>query len=376
MLFSQIIGQHSIKAQLIQHALAGRVSHAQLFLGNEGSGNLPLALAYAQYLNCAQKQPHDSCGRCNSCLMSAKLAHPDIHFTYPTVSMGSKGKISTDYITEWRQALNQNPYLNVFEWLQFIKAENKQGNITADECDEIVKKLTLTTYQGNYKIIIIWMPEYLGKEGNKLLKAIEEPPPNTVFLLVAQNADALLSTILSRTQLLRIPPLNMQEIANQLTTEHQINPDTAQQIAAIAQGNYNAALQLLSNANTNNRQMLLQWFAACLQNNVPEFARFTDEIAEKGREIQKNFIGYSLHFLNQCLRLAVLPPNTLHLDAREKELANQLLPHLHLPALQYLISSFEKADEHISRNANPKIVFFNLSVRLAEVVKGATVLNE
>ncbi len=220
------------------------------------------------------------------------------------------------------------------------------------------------------------MPEYLGKEGNKLLKAIEEPPPNTVFLLVAQNADALLSTILSRTQLLRIPPLNMQEIANQLTTEHQINPDTAQQIAAIAQGNYNAALQLLSNANTNNRQMLLQWFAACLQNNVPEFARFTDEIAEKGREIQKNFIGYSLHFLNQCLRLAVLPPNTLHLDAREKELANQLLPHLHLPALQYLISSFEKADEHISRNANPKIVFFNLSVRLAEVVKGATVLNE
>lgn len=370
MQFADIIGQEAVKSYLLKNARQDSVSHAQLFLGAEGSGNLALALAYAQYLNCTNKQPADSCGRCNSCQMSLKLAHPDIHFSYPTVTVGSKGKKSTDYMAEWRKAVLQNPYMNVFEWLQFIKAENKQGNITAEECDEIVRKLNLTSFQGAYKILIIWMPEYLGKEGNKLLKVIEEPPAGTLFLLVAENADALLATILSRTQLLRIPPLNPPDIAVNLHNRFQLPHQAARQIAAQCNGNYNAALRLMSNANVNNRQLLTGWLNACLQNNVPQFAQFTEEIAETGREIQKNFIGYCLHFFHECLRLSMLPNYEALLEKDEIQTANRFLQSLNYHSLEELVQAFEKADEHIARNANPKIVFFNLSIKLADTGQG------
>lgn len=303
------------------------------------------------------------------------MAHPDIHFTYPTVTAGNKGKKSADYIAEWRQAVQQNPYLNVFEWLQTIKAENKQGNITADECDEIVRKLSLTSYQGAYKVLVIWMPEYLGKEGNKLLKVIEEPPPATLFLLVAENADALLSTILSRTQLLRIPPLNPAEIEKQLHDNYELPHRSAREIAAQCNGNFNAALRLMANANVNNRQMLTGWLNACLQNNVPEFARFTEEIAETGREIQKNFIGYCLHFLNECLRISLISGYEPLLEKEEIQTAKLLLQRLGFNTLQELVQTFEKADEHITRNANAKIVFFNLSIRLSGVGLGKSTGN-
>ncbi len=375
MLFADIIGQEAVKKHLLQSANQGRVSHAQLFLGPEGSGNLALALAYAQYLNCTNKQADDSCGHCNNCSMNGKMAHPDMHYTYPTVTVNNKGKKSVEYITEWREAVRQNPYLNVFEWLQFIKAENKQGNITADECDEIVRKLSLTAYQGAFKILIIWMPEFLGKEGNKLLKIIEEPAPGTLFLLVAENADALLSTILSRTQLLRIPPLFTDDIAQFLIAHQQVEPDIASQIAAQAAGNYNAALHLLANANVNNREMLVNWVNICLSNNVPEFARFTDEMAEQGREIQKNFIGYCLLFFNQCLRFSILPANYLALQEHEKELCSRVAPLLNLNKLQSLITAFENADIHITRNANPRIVFFNLSIKISDLAKQAATVQ-
>ncbi|OWY21676.1 hypothetical protein C7N43_08960 [Sphingobacteriales bacterium UPWRP_1] len=370
MQFANVIGQEAIKNYLLKNAQHGHISHAQLFLGAEGSGNLALALAYAQYLNCTNKQPADSCGHCNSCQMSVKLAHPDIHFSYPTVTTGNKGKKSTDYIAEWRQAVLQNPYMNVFDWLQFIKAENKQGNITAEECDEIVRKLNLTSFQGAYKILIIWMPEYLGKEGNKLLKVIEEPPAGTLFLLVAENADAVLSTIISRTQLLRIPPLNPPDIEKNLLNRFQLSHQTARQIAALCNGNYNAALRLMNNTNVNNRQMLTGWLNACLQNNVPQFALFTEEIAETGREIQKNFIGYCLHFFTECLRLSMLPNYVPLLEKDEIQTANRLLQSLNFNSLEELVQAFEKADEHITRNANSRIVFFNLSVRLSAIGQG------
>lgn len=375
MLFSEVIGQEAVKSYLIKNATQHQVSHAQLFLGAEGSGNLALALAYAQYINCTQKQAADSCGKCNSCQMSMKLAHPDTHFTYPTVSTGNKGKKSTEFINEWRQAILNNPYLNVFEWLQLIKAENKQGNITAEECDEIVRKLNLTAYQGAYKILIIWMPEYLGKEGNKLLKAIEEPPPGTLFLLVAENADNLLSTIISRTQLLRIPPLTSPDIENALCTQLQLPPETARQIAQQCNGNYNAAQQLLSNTNVNNRQMLLNWLNACMQNNVPQFAQITDEIAETGRENQKNFIGYCLYFFDQCLRMGILGTAHTNLAKEETQLAQKILQNLNFDALQAIVQSFEKAETHITRNANAKIVFFNLSIWLSAGVQGKSTAN-
>lgn len=369
MLFANITGQDWVKNRLLQSAKQGRVSHAQLFLGPEGSGNLALALAYAQYLNCTNKQETDSCGRCNNCLMNRKMAHPDVHYTYPTVTTGSKGRKSAEYIAEWREAIGQNPYLNVFEWLQYIKAENKQGNITAEECDEIVRKLSLTSYQGLYKVLIIWMPEYLGKEGNKLLKILEEPPPGTLFLLVAENMDALLSTIVSRTQILRIPPLYPEEIKRYLQEHQNTSPDIASQISGLANGNLNAALHLLENADVNNRLMMVHWMDVCLNNNVADFTRFADEMSEKGREIQKNFIGFCLLFFNRCLRFSIFKTEIQEFENQEKTLCLSILPYLSLNKFQTLISLFEKADYHITRNANSKILFFNLSLQLADLRK-------
>ena len=224
--FEKIIGQKGTKEQLIQMVQHNRLSHALLFLGKEGSGALSLALAFAQYIACEQvngkikktnpeaslfgeatpeiAEPldmHDSCGVCSACTKANQLVHPDIHFSYPVIPRKSGDKpVSTDYINEWREFVSINPYGNVYDWLQFIGAENKQGNITSEECNDITRKISLKSFESEYKVLIIWMPEYLTKNGNKLLKLIEEPPPNTLFLLVAENEDLILPTILSRTQ--------------------------------------------------------------------------------------------------------------------------------------------------------------------------------
>ena len=205
MQFSDIIGQAAVKQHLIHTASDDRIAHAQLFWGNEGSGNLPLAIAYAQFVLCENKQATDSCGTCKACVKAQKLIHPDLHFSYPTV--GAKA-LSTELLPQWRKALQQQSYLTINQWLALLGGENKQGNITAAECLDISKKLSLKAFESDYKILILWLPEYLGKEGNRLLKLIEEPPEKTLFLLVANNQELILNTILSRCQLVKINPLD------------------------------------------------------------------------------------------------------------------------------------------------------------------------
>ena len=205
MQFKDVIGQQQLKEQLIRSANNGKVSQAMLFLGAEGSGTLAMALAFAQYLNCENPGATDSCGTCNSCKKATKLIHPDIFYTYPTIKARSLAK---DYISEWRESVSANAYMNIVEWIAFLDSENKQGNITANECDQIVKQHSLKHYEGKYKIQIVWMAEYLKKEGNKLLKIIEEPPANTIFILIAENIEEILVTILSRTQLIKFSRLN------------------------------------------------------------------------------------------------------------------------------------------------------------------------
>src|SRR3954464_2966187 len=274
MLFGNVIGQLNTKAHLLEMVKQNRLSHALLFLGKEGSGALSIALAFAQYMVCDKiqnrqksaeaalplfglnassqqqtannNQQTDSCGECPSCVKAAKLIHPDVHFSYPVIPKKSGDKpISTDYITEWREFVKLYPYGNAFDWLQFIGAENKQGNITAEECNDIIHKLSLKSFESGYKILIMWMPEYLGKEGNKLLKLIEEPPANTLFILVAENDDQLLPTILSRCQLIKIPSPSSDAIKEALMQKAGAASEIATQIAGIAEGNYREALQLL-----------------------------------------------------------------------------------------------------------------------------------
>src|ERR1700685_893987 len=219
MSFAQVIGQGRVRDNLVEMIRLNRLSHALLFLGHEGSGALPLALAFAQYVVCerAKGNTPDSCGECAACMKAKRLIHPDIHFSYPVIPKKAGDKpVSSDYGAEWREFMEQYPYGNAYDWLQFIGAENKQGNITAQECNDIIHKLSLKSFESGYKILVMWMPEYLGNEGNNLLKLIEEPPADTLFLLVAENESMILQTILSRTQLVKIPLPDTEDIATAL----------------------------------------------------------------------------------------------------------------------------------------------------------------
>jgi DNA polymerase-3 subunit delta' len=241
MQFKDIIGQEATKQRLINSVNENRVSHAQLFLGPEGAGALALAVAYAQYLSCEDKQPDDSCGVCSSCRKYQKLMHPDLHFSYPFFAK-HKDDTALTFIEQWRDAFTTNPYLSLDIWRGYLDADNKQANINIAECHQIIKKLSFKPFESVYKILILWLPEYLDKEGNALLKVIEEPQPNTLFLLVAQNQDQILNTILSRTQLIKIPCLNYEDIKGELIHKHHQTETAAAEIAYLSNGNMTEAL--------------------------------------------------------------------------------------------------------------------------------------
>src|SRR5688572_13737850 len=264
-----ILGQLEVKNNLVELVQHNRLSHALLFISREGDGGLPLSLAFAQYIVCnsvnkrqagaagsslfgestspASNAPNlaESCGVCAACIKAGQLVHPDIHFSYPVVTKKTGSPpISTDYISEWREFIKNYPYGNVYDWLQFIGAENKQGNITAHECNDIIRKLNLKSFESEYKILVMWLPEYLGNEGNKLLKLIEEPPANTLFILVAENESLILPTILSRCQVVRIPALETADIETALIERNKTEATIARQVAGVSEGNYREALQL------------------------------------------------------------------------------------------------------------------------------------
>jgi DNA polymerase-3 subunit delta' len=335
MQFSDVIGQPSVKTHLSEMISQNRLSHALLFTGKEGSGALSMALAFAQYVLCEKVSralqpagpslfgdaeplvteiPKDSCGECNACKKAADLVHPDIHFSYPVVPKKPGDKpISTDYASEWREFITQYPYGNVYDWLQYIGAENKQGNITAHECNDIIRKLNLKSFESEYKILVMWMPEYLGNEGNKLLKLIEEPPANTLFILVTENENQVLQTILSRTQLVKIPPLSAKDIEVALTEKSKLNPDQARQLALVSGGNYREALQLVQHAGEDWLSLLREW-------------------------------------LNSIMKSGPI--------AQVKWIEEQ----------QAIVEELDKAAYYIERNANAKMLFHALTIRLYHII--------
>ncbi|RYD91818.1 MAG: hypothetical protein EOP54_21805, partial [Sphingobacteriales bacterium] len=265
MQFKQIVGQHAVKQRLITSVQENRVSHAQLFLGPEGSGSLPLAVAYAQYLSCEDKQPDDSCGACSSCRKYQKLMHPDLHFSYPFFAK-HKDDTALTFIEQWRDSFLANPYLNLDAWRDSLEAENKQANINIAECHQIIKKLSLKPFESQYKVLILWLPEYLDKEGNALLKIIEEPQPNTLFLLVAQNQDQILNTILSRTQLIKITAPGYDEIKDYLLLEQGQPQGIAAEIAYLSNGNISEAIAMTRQDSSNYHNLFVQWLRLCVTN--------------------------------------------------------------------------------------------------------------
>lgn len=399
MQFQSITGQKETKEQLVQMVQHNRLSHALLFLGKEGSGALQLALAFAQYIVCKpipkeidlfaaadsnnekqetdqQEARNDSCGICPACKKANELIHPDIHFSYPVITKKPGEKpMSTDFIKEWREFFVTNPYGNVYDWLQFIGAENKQGNITAHECNDIIRKLNLKSFESEYKILIMWMPEFLGKEGNKLLKLIEEPPANTLFILVAENEDLILPTILSRTQLVKIPLLTNLEVEASLELNAGAKIEKAQQIAILAEGNYREALQLLQHADDDWEVMLREWLNAIIRTGPVAQVKWIDETAKLGREKQKQFLKYFIHLLEQAIRIRVIAPtNEKQETSIESDFAIRLNKLCGLGQQEAIINELDKATYYIERNANAKMLFHALSIRLYHIINNKSLI--
>jgi len=383
---------------MVQH---NRLSHALLFLGKEGSGALQLAMAFAQYIVCekvngkqqkaaepslfGEPEPAsgiqhpvsgtDSCGQCPACKKAAELIHPDIHFSYPVIPKRSGDKpISTDYIQEWREFMAKNPYGNVYDWLQFIEAENKQGNITAHECNDIIRKLNLKSFESQYKILIMWMPEFLGKEGNKLLKLIEEPPPNTLFILVAENEDLILPTILSRTQLIKIPLLSNQEVEAALELKEGVSPEKARQAAAVAEGNYREALQLLQHADDDWEALLREWLNAVIRTGPVAQVKWIEDAAKLGREKQKQFFKYFIHLLEQAIRIRVIGDTAADRPGSDQDFAIRLNRICSIEQQEAIITELGKASYYIERNANAKMLFHALSIRLYHIITNKSLI--
>ncbi|MEP7142945.1 MAG: hypothetical protein ABI707_08745 [Ferruginibacter sp.] len=394
--FEKVIGQKETKVQLVQMVQHNRLSHALLFLGKEGSGALSLALAFSQYIVCEKvngkikntREPSlfgdpepanhqtffasDSCGACSACIKASQLIHPDIHFSYPVIPRKPGHEpISTDYITEWREFVTIQPYGNVYDWLQFIGAENKQGNITSKECNDITRKISLKSFESEYKILVIWMPEYLSKNGNKLLKLIEEPPPNTLFLLVAENEDLVLPTILSRTQLVKIPTLTNLEVESALALRSGVPIEKAGQVAALSEGNYREALQLLQHVEDDWQATLREWLNMISKKNLSGQVKWIEEMSRQGRERQKQFLKYFTHLLEQAIRLSVLDPNAsdaFSIAANEKDFALRLNKLCTIPQQEAIVNELDKASYYIERNANGKMLFHALSIKLYHII--------
>ena len=364
-------GQQRATAHLNRLLQSGRVPHALLFLGKTGWGTLALALEFAQKLQCENNQStsqpvNQATCTCNACRKSAQFAHPDIHYSYPTVGANA---VSTNFSKEWRAAITENPWMDANSWLQRIGAENKQGNITKEECNAIIKKLSLKVFEGRYKILLMWLPEYLGKEGNRLLKLIEEPPEQTVFLLVAENADMILPTILSRCQIVKTDPLQEEDISAALQEKRGLDAERARQIAFLAEGDFNYALGVADNPENDDANLLLDWLRKCWRGNGVELVRWTENFAKLGRENQKQFLQYGLHFLRELLALVVTQKPDARLRPEELKTAQNMSTVLNFDKITRLAGILNDNIYFIERNANPKILFLDTSITMHKIMK-------
>ncbi|MBP6214797.1 MAG: hypothetical protein KA399_01245 [Chitinophagaceae bacterium] len=399
MQFADIIGQQEVKHQLTELVQHNRLSHALLFLGKEGSGSLSLALAFSQYVVCEKvngkntaiqagpslfgdpqpqtsnlKPQTDSCGVCPACLKAQQLVHPDIHFSYPTVTKKPGEKpIATDFITEWREFLKFNPYSNSFDWIELIKEkENSQGKITAEECNDIIRKLSLKSFESEYKILIMWMPEMLGTEGNKLLKLIEEPPPNTLFILVTENEAQVLQTIVSRCQLVKIPALATTDIEEALVSRNKTEPAIARQVASVSDGNYREALQLVQHAEEDWQALLREWLNAILRTGPVAQTKWVEEASRLGREKQKQFLRYFNHLLEQAIHYRIMGER-LNIGEKERDFAERLNKIAGIEQQQAIIEELDRASYYIERNAHGKMLFHALTIKLYHIIQDKTV---
>ena len=384
MLFSEIIGQQEIKKRLIHTVAEQRIPHAQLLRGAEGIGKLQLAIAYAQYICCENRTETDSCGVCPSCVKYKKMAHPDLHFVFPIIKpTGKQSVVCDDFIAEFRKMVLEKMYFSVNEWYAEISGDAKQGLIYSNESEEIIRKLSLKTYESEYKIMIIWLPEKMHETcANKLLKILEEPPEKTVFLMVSNEPDQLISTILSRTQHVHVPRLSENEISRALlrNDDLEIESDDAAYAAHIANGSYLNALSVLSESDENKQNfdrfvmiMRLAWQVGNKKDHasLKTLRKWSDDMAAAGigRERQKNFLIYAQRMTRENFIRNMQLPDLNYLTTTEADFSHKFSPFINERNVEDLMAEFALAERQIEQNVNAKMIFFDLVLKVIMLLK-------
>lgn len=368
MYFKDIIGQETVKQRLRLEVREGRVPHAQLFAGPEGTGALPLAIAYARFLLCTRRGEEDACGTCPSCVKLNKLAHPDLHFVFPVVKRkGGGDTVSDDYIREWRELAISTPYFGMNHWLDAMGAENQQAQIFVKESDELVRKLSLKSSEGGYKVVIIWLPEKMKVEcANKLLKLLEEPPAQTVFLLVSEEPDRILPTILSRTQRINVPRLEDAEIAEALKVRFGLQDTDAAETARLAEGSYLQALEIIHLSE--DTQLFFGLFVSLMrlayQRKVKEMHEWSDTVAAMGRERQKDFLTYCQRMVRESFVSNFHRKEMNYMNREEENFTIRFAPFINERNVMGITDELAEAQTHIEQNVNPRMVFFDFALKM------------
>lgn len=391
MQFSDIIAHDTLKQRLIGDVQSGRIPHALMLCGREGSGTMPLALALAQYLLCSGKQPQASgmgmfgddaapsapldhaCGQCNSCMMAEKLQHPDLHFAFPIYKKKSgKPSLCDDFLTEWRDMVLQNPYFGYAEWMQASGAENQQLVIYVEESDAIARKLALKSSQGGYKVCIMWLPEKMHEScANKLLKLLEEPPAQTVFILVSERPDLVLQTIRSRTQVIEVPALAQSDIEATLVQRYNILPADAKRISHTANGSMTAALRSITD--NSEEELFFEQFVALMRlsyaRKVKEMKQWSEQVAAMGRERQKSFLTYCQHMVRENFVYNFHHTELNYMNEQESQFAVKFAPFINERNVIGIMQELSLAQRDIEQNANAKIVFFDFALKMIVLIK-------
>ena len=376
MFFKDIIGQEKIKNHLRQTVAKNRIPHAQLFSGSPGTGKLPMALAYAQYINCENRNANDSCGTCPSCKKFQSLSHADLHFIFPTFNLaGAKTKGSDNFLTQWREKIKENPYFNQIQWALHIDPKGtKQLTIYKDDSDKIIHQLNFKSYEGGYKTIILWLPEKLNlTAANKLLKVIEEPYPKTLFILITEDIDKVLPTIVSRTQLIKFPKLTVPEIEEFLSQKY---PDlTESQISNFshfANGNLIEA-EKLAQADPEETNSLLQDFIQFMRFsysfNFYDMYAIVEQLNKKGKEYLKNFLLFTIRMLRENLLMHIQLQDLNSLSKAEKEFSEKFSSFITPENTKGILNEMNQAFGHIERNGNVKLILFDLSIKTGKLLR-------
>ncbi len=374
MQFKSIIGQKVLIDKLISGYKENRVAHTQLFLGDEGAGTLAVAIAYSQFLMCNNKIDDDSCGVCASCVKFEKFAHPDLHFYFPTTTNQSvkKDPKSSFFLTDWRSYLSEHKgYITLNGWYEYLGVGNKQGIIRKDDANEIISKVSLKSYEGNYKVVILWMVDKMNESAsNKLLKTLEEPPSNTLLILIGEKYEQLLPTIRSRAQLVKFNRLTDDDISNELKKTG-IDKDLADDISVLSNGNWNHALEIKENAGNNQFNFITfrKWLRLCFQpKDYSELIKFNQEMAKVGREKQKSFLNYGLEVIHNSILQNNSNGNIIKKSGEELDFTQKFAQFINKANQKEMYLAFNQAIYHIERNAHAGILYSDMSFKLIDLV--------